>query len=326
MSEPVLAPEEIEALMAEIGPDEHSAALFASLPPVPQPETVAPFEFAASEDDGPKKYPMFVNLQERLIEMLDEQWNELFKPDVSLEVQSLGSARYKDIIADESPLAYFVLKSSHDQRMMLTFDIPFIVAYVDAMLGGDGEAGGNAEALSPVEMRLCQRIGERLCETLAELWKPVHAMQFEVFKIDTDPQFLAVTSALELCFSVDIAIKIQDGFEGSMKLHYPMAFLDPMLEKLRVTVSDEPRDADSEWTDALWNRLLETPTPVRLELGQCTIDIATFLAMKPGDFLPLKKRRNDPCTLWVADIPMFRARPGEKDGMLVAELEEAAKE
>ncbi|MDX8408109.1 MAG: FliM/FliN family flagellar motor switch protein [Mariprofundaceae bacterium] len=320
MSEPVLAPEEIEALMAEVGPAEHSEALFATLPPVAQPEQVEDFKFGDNEDDGPDKYPMFVNLHERLIEILDEQWDELFKRDTTLEVQGMEAQTYKNIIANEDPLAYFVFKSDTDQRMMLTFDIRLIVAFVDAMLGGDGEAAGDIVALSAVEMKLSQRIAAKLGATLCELWQPVHPMAFDVFKIDTDPQFLAVTSAKETCFTVNISVMLSEDLQGSVSLHYPMPFLDPVLEKLRVTVSDEPRDVDAEWSEALWQRITETPTPLRFELDQCSIDIGTFLSLKPGDFLPITKRKNDPCTLWVSDIPMFQARPGEQDGMLAAEL------
>jgi len=320
MSEPVLAPEEIEALMAEVGPAELSEALFAALPPMAQPENVEAFEFGGDEDDGPDKYPMFVNLHERLIEILDEQWDELFKRDTTLELQGLETKSYKDIIANDNPLAYFVFKANNDQRMMLTFDIPLIVAFVDAMLGGDGEAGGDVEALSAVEMKLSHRIAAKLAATLSDLWQPVYPMAFQPFKIDTDPQFLAVTSAKEACFSVNISVKLSEDLEGTLSLHYPMPFLDPVLEKLRVTVSDEPRDVDSEWTEALWERISETPTRLRFELDQCSIDIGTFLSLKPGDFLPITKRKNDPCTLWVSNIPMFKARPGEQDGMLAAEL------
>jgi len=321
MGEPVLAPEEIQALMAAVGDDEHSAALFATLPPVPQPKHVEAFDFAAAQEDGPDKYPMFINLQERLIETLDEQWDELFKRDITLEVSSLEAKTYGDIISNQNPLAYFVFRADGEYRMMVTFETKIIVAFVDAMLGGDGEAGGDITNLSAVELKLSTRIGEKLAGTLTDLWQPVHAMKFAVSRIDTDPQFLAVTNAKEICFSAHLKIKLGEELEGLVSLHYPMSFLDPILEKLRVTVSDEPRDVDSDWANALWNKITETPVPLRLELDTCNVDIRAFLALKPGDLLPINKRKHDACTLWVADIPMFQARAGEQDGMLAAELE-----
>jgi len=53
MSEPILAPEEIEALMAQVDPSEHTQAMFASLPPVNQPDQVDAFHFDSADEDSP---------------------------------------------------------------------------------------------------------------------------------------------------------------------------------------------------------------------------------------------------------------------------------
>ncbi|MDQ6996884.1 MAG: flagellar motor switch protein FliM, partial [Mariprofundus sp.] len=87
MNDPILAPEEIQALMAEMAPSEHAEAMFAALPPLKQPEQVDAFHFDSADEDSPEDYPMFVNLQERLVEMLDEQWDEVFKRDVTIQVE-----------------------------------------------------------------------------------------------------------------------------------------------------------------------------------------------------------------------------------------------
>ena len=201
MSEPILAPEEIEALMARVAPSEETEALFAALPPVRQPEQVDAFRFGTADEDTPKRYPMFINLQERLVEMLDEQWDELFRRDISVQLGSLESTVYKDLITVEQPQVYFVFEVDGYGRMMMTCSTDMIVAFVDAMLGGEGESTDEPQSLSPVELRLSERIAEKLATTLSTLWHPVHALDFQVYKLDDDPQFLAVTSAYEKCFS-----------------------------------------------------------------------------------------------------------------------------
>ncbi|MBN4077211.1 FliM/FliN family flagellar motor switch protein [Mariprofundus ferrooxydans] len=320
MSEPILAPEEIEALMAEIEPREQTDAMFASLPPMPQPEQVDSFHFDHVDEDSPERYPMFVNLQERLVEMLDEQWDELFKRDISVKLNKLESSIYKELITGEHPQVYFVFEVLDYGRMMVTFDTSLIVAFVDAMLGGDGEASDDPISLSPVELRLSERIADKVGQTLCKLWKPVHELDFQMFKLDHDPQFLAVTSAMEKCFSSYFDVKLSDDLTGRLGVHYPRAFLEPMLENLRVSVSDEPTGADSEWSDNLMQRIAQTSANVCCELGRCHIDIGTFLALKPGEFLPLKTRASDPCSLWVENVPMFQARAGEREGLLAVEI------
>lgn len=322
MSEPILAPEEIEALMAEVAPAEQTDAMFASLPPVAQPEHVEVYRFNVNDEDRPERYPMFVNLQERLIEMLDEQWHELFKRDVSVQVSSLESLLYKDIVSVDAPQVYFVFEADGYGRMLVSFDTALIVAFVDAMLGGDGDADDNPQTLSAVELRLSERIADKISKTLSDLWQPVYPLDFSLHKLDYDPQFLAVTGAMEKCFSTFFDIKLNDELNGQMGIYYPRSFLEPMLDVLRVTVTDDSGDADMEWTNALMQRLSQTPAALRFELGRCQIDIGAFLKMMPGDFLPISTRLNDPCSLWIDEIPLFQATPGEKDGGLAAEITE----
>jgi len=320
MTEPILAPDEIEALMAEVAPSEHVDAMFASLPPVRQPEKVESFHFDSADEDSPDRYPMFVNLQERLVEMLDEQWDELFNRDITIQVSRLENNIYKDLITNDKPQVYFVFEVENYGRMLFTFDTAIIVAFVDAMLGGDGESTDNPQTLSPVELRLSERIAEKMAILLSNLWAPVHALTFKPYKLDYDPQFLAVTGAMEKCFSAHFEAKISDELTGQMGIHYPRPFLEPMLELLRVTLSDEPTETDTEWTNSLMQRISKTPAEVRFELGRCQIDIGTFLSLKEGDFLPLKTRQADSCLLWIEDIPVFEAKAGEQNGVLAAEI------
>jgi len=320
MSEPILAPEEVEALMATVAPSEHTEAVFASLPPIKQPEHVDAFHFDSADEDRPEHYPMFVNLQERMVEMMDEQWDEVFKRDISIQVERMETRLYKDIIAVEDPLVYFVFEVEGYGRILFTFDSYIIVAFVDAMLGGDGESTDSPKTLSAVELRLSERIAEKIANLLSELWAPVHALAFKPYKLDYDPQFLAVTGAMEKCFSTYFDVKLNDDVTSKMGIHYPRPFLEPMLDMLRVALSDDSSDIDDEWTGELMQSIAQTPAEIRFELGRCQVDIGTFLTLKPGDALPLTTRSSDPCSLWIEDIPLFQARPGEQTGMLAAEI------
>jgi len=323
MSEPVLAPEEIEALMAEVGPAENAAALFAALPPLPQPEHVEPIRLGQPLDDGPDRYPMFGNLQERLVESFDEAWDALFKHDITVTLEGLEARAYRDIIADEGARVFMAFEEPEFGRMMMTLDVPMVVAFVDAMLGGDGEAiGEHAETLSAVERRLAERIAADLASMLAAVWKPVQRLDLRLWRLETDPQFLAVTGADDVCFSARFRLQTDDDTEHRFAIHYPRAFLDPMLDRLKTTVGEEEGEQDDEWRARLTGALAAAPAVLRCEIGRCRMEIGAFLALAPGDFLPLARRPDDPCTLRIGATPMFLARPGEQNGWLAAEITE----
>ncbi len=321
--EPILAPEEIDALMQAVAPSEQAHALLATLPPVAQPESIEDFDFASVEsDNGPERYPLFFNLQQRMTESLNEQWDETFQRDVQLSSEGIDERLYQEIIEDNKEMkqVFFVYEVDGFGRMMVTIELPLVVAYIDAMLGGMGESFGEiGEDLTPVEQRLSARIGAGFEKLMVSMWEPVSKMKYALSKLDTEPQFLAVAPVSESCFSVKFSVKISDDLKGFIHLHYPRTFLEPVLESLRTATSDDA-GKDPLWETQLQKSIEQVPLTVRLELGQCELSIKQFLGLRSGDFLPLRKSAHDSAVLWVSSTPMFEAMPGSQDGQLAAEL------
>ncbi|MDQ6967868.1 MAG: FliM/FliN family flagellar motor switch protein, partial [Mariprofundaceae bacterium] len=155
---------------------------------------------------------------------------------------------------------------------------------------------------------------------LEKAWKPVSVLDFVLFKIDTDPQFLAVASSHEGCFSMHFEIQLDENVKGMFSLHYPRTFLEPMLDNLRSTISDEPAAVDKDWEERLEDSLNDVPITMRLEMGQCVMNVGQFLNLSPGDYLPFKVSESEPSILWIDRMPMFQTQAGSQDGMLAAEL------
>jgi len=320
--EPILAPEEIDALMQAVAPGEQAHALLAMLPAIEQPKEVTDFDFSSVSESGPERYPLIYTLQQRMTEDLKEHWSEMFRREISISAEAIEQKTYHEILEEtDVKQVYLVYVVDGFGRMLVTCDMPLIIAHVDAMLGGTGEVfGEGAEVLSPVENKLSLRVGHALAKHLTSMWKPVSPMNFVLEKIEVESQFLSVASGSDPCFSLVHNIKVAEDFRGDLKLHFPRTFLEPVLDSLRVGSSDEQTVKDAEWESLLQKSLEQVPLIVRLELGQCNINIKQFLALRSGDFLPLSKSESEPSTLWVSSSPMFEAMPGSQDGNLAAEL------
>ncbi len=320
---PVLEPEEVAALMENIAPDEEAQAIFATLPPISQPECVEAFSFESEGPEGPERYPLFGSVQDRLAEAMKEDWKELFQRQIDLNTEKSTLTRYGEIVEPDKPNVYFVFDHAGFGLMLAIVSINIAVAYVDALLGGNGEAYGTvAKSLSPVEQRLCKRLAREIKLTMEAAWKPVYPMDFILKRIETDPQFLGVAASHDLCFSAVHHIKLDENLEGDITFHFPRAFLDPILEMLRSTTHDTPAAIDDEWSIQLREGLRDTPLTLRLEMGSLQMNIRQFLSLKSGDQLPLSKRETDPVELWIDSEPVFQAIAGQKDGMLAAEIKE----
>ncbi len=322
-AEPILAPEEIDALMQAVVPSEEADALFATLPILPQPEHVEAFDFAATEHNGPDRYPLFNTLQQRMNESLKELWVETFQRDIGLDSEAIQQRFYESIIADDKvkPQVYFIYDVPSFGRMVVAWDLMLVIAYVDAMLGGQGEAfDAESEVLSPVEFKLAKRIGTALEKLLVKMWSPVSSKQYSLQKVEVEAQFLGVAAISDMCFSVPFVLELSDDLKGHIHLHYPRTFLEPVLDSLRTAASEDNAAMDVEWQAKLEQGLDKVPLMARLEFGQCQLDIQQFLHLRAGDFLPLSKNEQDPAILWLSSTPVFKALPGSQDGLLAAEL------
>ncbi len=322
-AEPVLAPEEIDALMQAVVPGEEADALFATLPAIPQPEHVEPFDFDASHLSGPERYPLFMTLQHRMKESLKELWVETFQRDITVDSERIVQRVYEDILEDDQkvPQVYFIYEVHGFGRMVVACDLALIVAYIDAMLGGQGEIfDKDTDVLSPVETQLAMRIGSALEKLLSHMWEPVCSMSYHLQKIEVEAQFLGIASMADMCFSVGFGMGLSEAFKGHVHLHYPRSFLEPVLDSLRTAAAEEAGVQDPAWSEALEKSLIHVPMTMRLEFGRCQLNIQQFLGLRAGDFLPLQKNKQDPATLWVSDSPMFEAMPGSQEGQLAAEL------
>ena len=322
-TEPILAPEEIEALMQSVAPGEQAHAMLAMLPPLLQPENVEEYRFPSALDNGPERYPLLYTLQQRMAESIKDNWSEVFKREITISSEGIVDQTYEEIIkpSDEKKKVYFVFEALGFGRMMIACEIGLIIAYIDAMLGGSGETfevGG--DALSPVEYKLSVRIADQFKELLSNMWEPVTEMEFKLLKLEVDPQFLAVAGLNDSCFSIAFETKLSEDLRGDFFIHYPRTFLEPILDNLRTASSEEPKVVDAEWESKLHQSIEKVPLTIRLEMGRCELNIKQFLALRPGDFLPISKNENEPSLVWVSSYPMFEAMPGSRDGMLAAEL------
>jgi len=321
---PILEPEEVAALMENIAPNEEAQAIFATLPPIPQPEHVEVFDFENEGPEGPERYPLFGSVQERMAELIKDSWREIFHRQIDMDAGSTTMCFYEEAMQSDSPNVYFVYDHPGFGLFLVIVSTNLAVAYVDALLGGSGEAyGASAEALSPVEQRLCKRLSREIEHLMETAWKPVYPMDFILKRIETDPQFLGVAASHDLCFSTVHHIKLDDTLEGDIAFHFPRAFLDPILEMLRSNAQDTPATVDDEWNAQLREGLQETPLTLKLEMGSLQMNIGQFLSLKAGDQLSLSRRDTDPVELWVESEPMFHVIAGQKDGWLAAEIKEA---
>ena len=318
--QPVLEPEEIAALMEKIAPNEQAQAIFATLPPIPQPDSVETFSYENEGPEGPERYPLFGVIQQHLADHLREHLSGVFQRSLSLDLEEMKQAAYDEVVTGEEAQVYLVFECDGFGPMLVMISTRLVVTYVDALLGGNGDPHPDMEELSPVEERLTIRLANALKGMLEASWKPVTSLCFKLVKVETDLDFLGVASSKDACFNSAYRIRLSKEVSGQLNICYPRTFLEPFLNNLRAGTQETPATLDEAWSRELLACLQDASVELRLELGTMPMQVRDFLTLKPGDHLPMYKRERDPVTLWVESEPMFQVMAGQREGSLAAEI------
>ena len=167
MSEPVLSPEEVSALLHTVAPQEKANALLRTFPPVPQPRQVKSFGFDENQIAGPENYPMFSNLhQQSLAELILERWQGVFRRETPVFFKEMREQSYLDILDSDIPRIYFTLEASGHGSMLAVLDTQLAVSYIDAMLGGSGDISDREETALTAEHGINKVIGKAVVKRI----------------------------------------------------------------------------------------------------------------------------------------------------------------
>lgn len=321
MNEPVLNKGEIQALLGAMAPEEEANALLASFPQMPQPDNIDAFEFREEEKSGLSDNPRFTQMHDRFTEVLMMNWKINFTQSISVFFKETVESSYFEVLDSDEPRVYFTLESPGMGSMLVILDKALVVSYIDALLSGCGEVIPDEEtALTPLELKLAERIATSTAAMLDDLWQPIIKLDLKLKQIDMDPMTLLMTAEDELCFSVTNVIVLGEEVRGEISLCYPFSFLEPMLITMRSQAREQTGSIDEEWNSQLKSSILHTPVELRLELGRCKIRVQDFLNFKIGDFLPITMPEREPAKLWIDKYQSYLATPGQQDGMLAAEI------
>ncbi len=321
MSEPVLNEGEIQALLGAIAPEEEASALLASFPRMLQPDNVDAFEFCEEEKSSLNDYPRFTQMHDRFTEVLMTNWKLNFTQSISVFFKETVESSYFEVLDSDEPRVYFTLETPGVGSVLIILDKALVVSYIDALLSGAGEVTPDEEtALTPLELKLAERIATSTSAMLADLWNPIVKLDFQLKQIDMDPMNLLMTGEDELCFSVTNVMVLGEAVRGDITLCYPFSFLEPMLITMRSQAREQTGSVDEEWNSQLKSSILHAPIELRLELTRCNIRVQDFLDFKIGDFLPIMLPERKPAKLWIDKYQSYLATPGQQDGMLAAEI------
>lgn len=184
-------------------------------------------------------------------------------------------------------------------------------AFVDRMLGGEGNPLDKTRDFTEIELLIIERIMTNCVELLREPWENVLDVYPRLERIETNSQFAQIISPTEMIAIVTLNIKMGET-EGLMNICLPYLTLEPVMDKLNTKFwySNMQEKTDENFTDDIEVLIRKADIPVTAVLGNSQINVSDFAALQVGDIIRLDTKVDDELDIYVGNMKKFTALPG----------------
>ncbi|MBI4610315.1 MAG: flagellar motor switch protein FliM [Candidatus Rokubacteria bacterium] len=319
--EEILSQEEIDALLSAVHrgevatattPKRHSADRRAVPYDFRQPSRLSKYELRALHvlhDDFAKRVTASLSGMLRTV------------VDVELEaVEQIPYAEY--VLAIGTPACAFTFNMEPlNGEAVLEVNSPLAFAMIDRLLGGSGAASGPIREFTEIERAIIERIGLQAVVELQQSWQQVGAFVMRILNLETNSQFLQITSPNEVILVASFRLRMGE-VTGGMTIGYPYLLLEPLIPRFGAQpwLSTTKANPDAETRDHLVGEILHTPLEVRVVLGQTSVRVRDLLSLAEGSMLALNTGPTIPVMVTVGQLTKFKGKPGVSRHHLAVEI------
>jgi flagellar motor switch protein FliM len=199
---------------------------------------------------------------------------------------------------------------------------PYLVfPIIDRILGGTGRASIRVRDLTEIERGLVDRVFRRLLADLQQAWLPVGRFEANLLKLETNPQFVQLTSANEVAILITFEVRVGEA-QGVMSLCLPFPLLEPVFSKLVAhrSIGAFSGAETQKVSHEVEGHVRNTSLNLRAVLAEVRVPIGDLSRLQPGDILPLPGKRELAVTVEVEGQPRFLGRAGRRQRTRAVEI------
>ena len=259
--------------------------------------------------------------QIRTLQMLHDSFAKIYSSSLSahlrtvveVELEAVEQITYSEFIMSLSTPSCITIFNMEPLQGGAALEInPHIVfIMVDRLLGGMGRSAIRVREFTEIEKSLIERLALRAMVDLQQVWQHVGAFSFRLFNIETNPQFVQITSPNEVVLAITFNVRVGE-VSGVMTLCLPYLLLEPVIPRLSAQrwFTSAHRDQPQENHGAIQNELMKTRLGVRAFLGHVPLSVRELLDLRPGDVVRLRTGPESPIHVEVEGVTKFLGKPG----------------
>jgi flagellar motor switch protein FliM len=191
-------------------------------------------------------------------------------------------------------------------RMLLTAEQSFVLAGLEALLGGSPDRPPRERRLSEIDWSLTRRLFDSIIHPLSLVWQELGGVSLTAGEIDPHDAGQAA-SVSEPTFMVLIECRMaKQSF--AMALLIPWAAIEPVVQKISGIEDDEPEERTR--TSPMQRAMSAVPVTLRAEVASVDLQVQDILALAPGSIVKFGVPADDGVMLFAENVRLARAQPG----------------
>ena len=296
--EPILSNEEREALSGDVEELSDSAGVIS-------------YDFYSPAHINKSNLPALAIINERVVELLNEKFDELFKREIEVTTDDIDICKYGEFINSLPNLVDVnqINITNIDAVALLCIDGTLLEVLMDAYFGGEGKSSDSNEriTLTPAELSLSDKLINIFIDSNSKAWKKLEQIDFEIIQREPQPKLINLIEDSDLVVVCKFKVKLGD--EASfIRIAYPYKSLEPIKHILRSVVSEQNDESNAQWKNQIFNSLKAVPIELKTVLAEFDLSIDQVTKLKQGDVIPFVMPES--VIVYSSSTPIFKGKVG----------------
>lgn len=260
-------------------------------------------------------------LHDRYARNMSTSLSAYMRTTIAMTVASVEQYSYSEFLGSlTDPTAFYAVTiAPFDELGAVEINPSIAFAMLDRMLGGAGQIVPTNRPLTEIEQNVIDAVVRILLNGLADAWKAVSNLTFEIRARETRPQMLQVAAPNEVVVTVVLDVKVGDT-RGLIHLCLPTNVAELAGAHFATAWQRQRRDltaAERGWLDENFSRV---PLPVVPQI-RTGLNAGSVLALQPGEVISLPLPADHPLDVYVGGLRKFTGRLASDRGRLMVLVE-----
>lgn len=245
-----------------------------------------------------------------------------FGSELLLSVARLETLSCCELMQGWSNPSHFTMFKLEPLRGICVLELssPLAHGMADKLMGGTGRMPETICELSEIERLVLEPTVESILQEWCGLWSKNQELKPVVLGNESNARFIqfATPETKVLLLVMDATV---GECAGSIVLAFPLATMEPLLQKLTPQVPEETVSTAKLPTTFQWNACFDdVPLALTAEWPAVELSAREVLTLKVGDVLPMDLQSTQRVEVRLADQMKFLGRPGSIAGQWAVEL------